>query len=573
MFKYLDICPSWRCNARCSTCGAWKRDQKTEISRNQINRIVESELFKGLEYIVIEGGEPFVWTNLEYFVSKMVRQDRMISIITNGLNTPRITDFAKTFNYANKNINFLLSLNGIGEIHDKSRGVKGAYDKLMKSMVALKESGFGISFSYVPFKENADHYIKVFELSKRLGIGMGVCWPSSSAKFGENITWNNLDKSQVIQMRRHQMENVPIPKSIRGKARLLKAKLTNEYFMDCAINKKLMPCDAGTSMAHINPEGKIRPCHLDESMILGVVTDDNIVMKNPEAYNMEIENIPKKCQFKTDEVCNDCYLTYTAKNKPLTLLKWRIKKALNIKNILGKIRTIKKSFTSKQDSEINFWKGVLIDFYKWYSGELPIYNNAPSPKKSEKVKSDTLAKSVILTIRKLYSEKKYLSDLGLKFDAFNGMKLLEIGSGPISGATCFKGTELHCLEPLLDRYERIGFPVFLNNIKYIHSSAESIPCRNNFFDAVISINAIDHVDDISKTALEIKRVLRPDGLFRMHVHYHKPQKCEPISLDDDKFIKLFGWVENLKKVKESTTSFSNNVPLPIGEKFVLWSNF
>ena len=172
----------------------------------------------------------------------------------------------------------------------------------------------------------------------------------------------------------------------------------------------------------------------------------------------------------------------------------------------------------------------------------------------------------------MHQEPKYLEDLALEPNAFQGMKLLDIGSGPIPSASCFKRCQVYCLEPLLDRYLAAGFPLhYYENVIFIHGASERIPVEDGFFDAIISVNAIDHVDDIYKTAAEIRRVLRPDGLLRMHVHYHPPTECEPISFNDDVFQKLFGWCSQLRKVKTSKTNFSTT--LPDNESFVLWSNF
>ena len=44
---------------------------------------------------------------------------------------------------------------------------------------------------------------------------------------------------------------------------------------------------------------------------------------------------------------------------------------------------------------------------------------------------------------------------------------------------------------------------------------------------------VDHVDNIEKTAQEVRRVLKPSGRFRMHVHYHPPTMPEPLDLNDE----------------------------------------
>ena len=227
---------------------------------------------------------------------------------------------------------------------------------------------------------------------------------------------------------------------------------------------------------------------------------------------------------------------------------------------------------SKQDAEINFWRREIHRYQQWYSGELSPLYKSPSPAEEEKVSAPNLKDASILTWHKLHQEAKYLADLELSAQAFTGMKLLDVGAGPIPSATCFKGAELYCLEPLLPKYIEAGFPLhYYGNVTFIHSVSESIPVVDNFFDAVISVNAIDHVDDLPATALEISRVLKSDGLFRMHVHYHQPTVCEPVVINDQVFGELFSNCGQLRKVSETKQNFSTD--LPNEESFVLWSNF
>jgi len=226
----------------------------------------------------------------------------------------------------------------------------------------------------------------------------------------------------------------------------------------------------------------------------------------------------------------------------------------------------------KRAAELQFWRKEIDRYVQWFRGELPLLYKTPSPQDHEKVAASNEKDASILTWHKLHQEPKYLENLALSPDAFRGKKLLEVGSGPMPSATCFKDCRLYCLEPLLPEYLQAGFPLhYYDNVSFIHGFAENIPVQEAFFDAVISVNAIDHVDNIGESADEIRRVLKPGGQLRMHVHYHEPKLWEPIEINDDFFQELFGWCRNLTKVACSTTSFSAD--LRGQEKFVLWSNF
>ena len=51
------------------------------------------------------------------------------------------------------------------------------------------------------------------------------------------------------------------------------------------------------------------------------------------------------------------------------------------------------------------------------------------------------------------------------------------------------------------------------DINYVLGSVYSLPFNKNFFDAVVSIDALEHFDNPSKAFKEVYRVLKPGGVF------------------------------------------------------------
>jgi ubiquinone/menaquinone biosynthesis C-methylase UbiE len=226
----------------------------------------------------------------------------------------------------------------------------------------------------------------------------------------------------------------------------------------------------------------------------------------------------------------------------------------------------------KQSAEIKFWQKEIQRYLKWYRGELKdLYGY--SPPSVNKVIAYTEELSAILTFFETHQKKKYLSDLLLEKDSFTGLKLLDIGSGPFPSALCFENCEVYSLDPLFDRYFAAGFPIhcYEPRGRFVQAKAEAIPFEDGYFDAVISVNAIDHVDDFEKTGKEIKRILKPIGRFRMHVHYHAKTTAEPIELNDEVFLKNYSWVSGLKKMRESKEKLGTVLTDP-SEKYVVWGN-
>ena len=225
----------------------------------------------------------------------------------------------------------------------------------------------------------------------------------------------------------------------------------------------------------------------------------------------------------------------------------------------------------KRNSEIAFWESEIQSYMAWYSGDLPMLYNTPCPSAEQKIIGDSLLQSAILTWTELHQIPKYLNDLDVDRYCFWGKKVLDVGCGPIPSAIGFDGADIYGVDPLVSNYEKAGFPLNLYpDVHFIESGAEAIPIEDHFFDVILSVNAIDHVDDLEKVAKELRRVAKSDCMFLMHVHYHKPTVPEPIEINDSIFGDLFGWVKGIKVKKRSRQSFTSIVKED--EEFVVWSN-
>jgi len=233
-----------------------------------------------------------------------------------------------------------------------------------------------------------------------------------------------------------------------------------------------------------------------------------------------------------------------------------------------KIKKIKYSY------EYLHWQKSFLNYQKWYAGELKTLWGENSPEEKHKIKNYANEFNAILTWQKLHQKPKYLEDLQLDKNVFSGLTILDIGSGPHPSALAFENCKVYCLDPLLPEYLKIGFPFHLyeDRLKFTYGHSEKMPFNDNFFDAVISVNAIDHVDDFFKTSKEMERVLKPGGKLRMHIHYHKKTATEPLELNDPIVKDSFNWCVGLKKIAESRRKKGHNLTTK-GESYCLWSNF
>lgn len=132
------------CNLRCQMCGQWSdsgyiknRIKKTNspLKLADWKRLVDEVAEYDIRFILIRGGEPFLFPGiielLEYIRSKGI----FISIDTNGTLLEKYA--ADLVRIGHMHITF--SVDGPEEIHDRVRGVKGSYQKTKENILLLHE--------------------------------------------------------------------------------------------------------------------------------------------------------------------------------------------------------------------------------------------------------------------------------------------------------------------------------------------------------------------------------------------------------------------------------------------------
>ena len=115
---------------------------------------------------------------------------------------------------------------------------------------------------------------------------------------------------------------------------------------------------------------------------------------------------------------------------------------------------------------------------------------------------------------------------------YRGKRILDVGCGPRGSLDWAADAAARVgLDPLADDYLALG--VDGRAMDYVAGVAESMPFADASFDAVASINSLDHVDDVGRAVAEMIRVLRPGGLLLVATELnHRARLTEP---------QTFGW--------------------------------
>ncbi len=205
-----------------------------------------------------------------------------------------------------------------------------------------------------------------------------------------------------------------------------------------------------------------------------------------------------------------------------------------------------------------------------------MYGQPPPTEEEKQVRATLEASAGVTTVA--VSLNRYPEALKIPRDHFAGKTILDLGCGPYPLSIAFEDCHIVGLDPLVQEYEAAGFPLseFADRVTFVRGLAEDMPFASESFDAIISVNAIDHVDDFPGAAREISRVLKKDGVLRMQVHYHAPKKLEPNALDDEVILAHLGHL-GIEKVSDEAASIPAREPdstpaLASDERFVVWAN-
>ena len=122
------------CNSNCQMCHIWKRKRDYEMSPNEVRIVLSDPLFREVQNVGINGGEPTLRADLEDLVAVIVEtlpKLESVALITNALRASRVINAVESIGRrckdAGKHLDVMVSLDGIGDVHDRVRGVPGNF--------------------------------------------------------------------------------------------------------------------------------------------------------------------------------------------------------------------------------------------------------------------------------------------------------------------------------------------------------------------------------------------------------------------------------------------------------------
>ncbi len=167
------------CNSRCQMCHIWKQRRDYELSPGELSQVLADPLFRRIENVGINGGEPTLRKDLGELLTVLIdRLPRLsgVSLITNAIRAPRcieaVEELGRICRAAGKHLDVMVSLDGVGEVHDRVRGTVGNFQSALQVIDFLQTTPWVDSrrLGCTIIAENAYGVEEVLEFARGRGI-------------------------------------------------------------------------------------------------------------------------------------------------------------------------------------------------------------------------------------------------------------------------------------------------------------------------------------------------------------------------------------------------------------------
>ncbi|QHI68067.1 radical SAM protein [Tichowtungia aerotolerans] len=128
-----------KCNSACMTCSVPSRAPNVEMTAERVREILKNDLFKKVESVGINGGEPTLVPELPEVVAELLRLPKLkaIHMISNGSLTDRLLSVIQKIRALCEErrivFSLSLSLDGVGPVYRACRGIP-AFDQVISSI-------------------------------------------------------------------------------------------------------------------------------------------------------------------------------------------------------------------------------------------------------------------------------------------------------------------------------------------------------------------------------------------------------------------------------------------------------
>ena len=158
-----------RCNLKCVHCYAHAKDRSfdNELTTQEGKSLIDDLAAFGVPVLLFSGGEPLVRKDLPELAAYAVEKGMRAVVSTNGtLITQETARELKEIGLSYVGI----SLDGMEEINDRFRGVKGAFNDALAGIKNCQAAGIKVGLRFTINRFNENEVPHIFDLLERMNI-------------------------------------------------------------------------------------------------------------------------------------------------------------------------------------------------------------------------------------------------------------------------------------------------------------------------------------------------------------------------------------------------------------------
>ncbi|HUV36313.1 MAG TPA: radical SAM protein [Patescibacteria group bacterium] len=298
------IAVTYACDSRCNMCNIWKLAPGTELAPGEYRRLPRT-----LRDVNITGGEPFLRGDIVELVRVIYEHCRhpRIVVSTNGFQRRRIIHAAPELMKIGRRVGLAVSIDGIGEVHDRIRGVTGGFDKALETLKQLKQIGYrNVRVAFTAQSDNVEHLGAVYDLSRQFGYQF-----TTSVAQNSEFYFSTEDNQRVAPAALERELQYVIRKELLSFSpkRWLRAYFYAGVVRYNMHGERALGCRAGRDSFFMDPAGKIYPC-LTLNREIGDITQHSFdeIWRGDSA---------RRVREAVDACCEPCWMICTARTSML----------------------------------------------------------------------------------------------------------------------------------------------------------------------------------------------------------------------------------------------------------------
>jgi len=276
-----------KCDSKCKTCNIWEQKSSDDLTKEEWKKIIRN-IGNAPFWITITGGNQFLRKDLSEIVGYILKYNRprIINFPVSGTLPKLVVEQIKKIliNTKGKKVKLILnmSIDGVNELHDNIRGVKGAFKRTIKTFRDIKKLQKKYPYLIIGTYTVISKY-NAKDINKIMAFITNNLKPNyQSIEIAEKSKELFNTKQNFVPIKDISIKvlNNYIRYTDDSKKPSLKLKnfLRKRYYLvvkeTLLRNKELIPCFAGIASIQISSNGRVWQC-CTKADIMGDLRKEN----------------------------------------------------------------------------------------------------------------------------------------------------------------------------------------------------------------------------------------------------------------------------------------------------------